>query len=63
MSKKLSYYDYGPVLSRNAVFNMIMGARGLGKTYGAKKLVIKEFINHGNQFIYLRRYKEEQSCS
>lgn len=60
MSKKLSYYDYGQVLSRNAVFNMIMGARGLGKTYGAKKLVIKEFINHGHQFIYLRRYKEEQ---
>lgn len=60
MSKKLSYYDYGPVLSRNAVINMVMGARGLGKTYGAKKIVIKDFISHGNQFIYLRRYKEEQ---
>lgn len=38
---------------------MVMGARGLGKTYGAKKIVIKNAINKGQQFIYLRRYKTE----
>lgn len=38
---------------------MIMGARGLGKTYGAKKIAIKNAINRGQQFIYLRRYKTE----
>ena len=60
MSKrKFSYYDFGRVLSYNAVINMIMGARGLGKTYGAKKIVIKNAIERGEEFIYLRRYKPE----
>jgi len=53
------YYDFGAVLSRNGVFNFILGGRGIGKTYGAKKLVIKKAIEKGHQFIYLRRYKEE----
>ena len=57
--KKFSYYSFSNVLSYGGVFNMIMGARGLGKTYGAKKIVIKNAINKGQQFIYLRRYKTE----
>lgn len=56
---KLDYYDFTPVLSRNCVYNFVVGARGLGKTYGAKKLVIRKAINNGEQFIYLRRYKTE----
>jgi predicted AAA+ superfamily ATPase len=54
-----SYYDFGPVLSHNAVYNFILGARGLGKTYGAKRKAIRDFINKGDQFIYLRRYSTE----
>lgn len=57
--KKFAYYSFDNVLSRNAIFSMVMGARGLGKTYGAKKFVIRNAINKGQQFIYLRRYKEE----
>lgn len=57
--KKFSYYSFSNVLSYGGVFNMVMGARGLGKTYGAKKIVIKNAINKGQQFIYLRRYKTE----
>lgn len=54
-----SYYDFGPVLSRNAVYNFILGARGLGKTYGAKRKCIRDFLRKGDQFIYLRRYATE----
>lgn len=54
-----SYYDFGPILSRNAVYNFILGARGLGKTYGAKRKAIRDFRDKGNQFIYLRRYNTE----
>lgn len=32
------------------------GARGLGKTYGFKKIFIEDYINKGYQFLYLRRY-------
>lgn len=53
------YYDFGPILSRNAVINMIVGARGVGKTYGAKRMVIKASIEKGEEFVYLRRYRTE----
>lgn len=54
-----SYYDFGPVLSHNAVYNFILGARGLGKTYGAKRKAINDYRRKGDQFIYLRRYNTE----
>ena len=57
--KMFSYYDFSKVLSYNATYNFLVGARGLGKTYGAKKLVIKKFLRGGEEFVYLRRYKTE----
>ena len=54
------YYDYGHVLSYHAPWMFVVGARGLGKTYGAKKLVIGDWIKKRWQFIYLRRTAEEQ---
>lgn len=56
---KYPYYDFGPLLSRNAVFNMSVGGRGIGKSYGAKKLAIRKWIQNRDQFIYLRRFTEE----
>lgn len=53
------YYDFHPLLSRNALYNFIIGNRGAGKTYGFKKWAIKTFLKTGAQFIYLRRYKTE----
>lgn len=59
--KNYNYYSYDQVLSRNGVFNFIVGGRGYGKTYGAKKFVINKFLKTGEQFIYLRRYRTEMS--
>lgn len=59
MGKLSSYYNFDKVMSYNAIYNFIMGARGLGKTYGAKEKVISAAINKGDQFILLRRYKTE----
>ena len=53
------YYDIGETISYNCLFNMIIGSRGCGKTYGAKKRAIKQFLDKGHQFVYLRRYQEE----
>lgn len=53
------YWDITRALSYNCLFNFIVGARGVGKTYGAKQYVIKDFIKNGNQFVYVRRYKDE----
>lgn len=49
------YYSLHRILSYNAVWNFIIGARGLGKTYDAKKHVLRDAIKNGSQFIYLRR--------
>ena len=57
--RKFSYYSFDKIYSYNATYMFVVGARGLGKTYGAKKKVIQNFIRNGEQFIYLRRYKTE----
>lgn len=51
-----NFYDFKHILSRNAIYNFVCGARGLGKTYGAKHWAIRDYIKTKNQFIYLRRY-------
>ena len=53
------YYDPNKTLSRQRLFNFVVGARGVGKTYGAKKCVIRNFIRKGEQFVYVRRYETE----
>lgn len=53
------YWDIGQTLSHNCLMNSIVGIRGVGKTYGFKKWAVKDFLKNGNQFIYLRRYKNE----
>lgn len=59
MVAKLDYYEYGSVRSYNAQYNAIAGARGLGKTYGAKVNVVEEWFKKRRQFFLLRRYRDE----
>lgn len=53
------YYDPNDLLSYNRILNFLIGARGIGKSYGFKKYPINRFLRHGEQFIYVRRYKTE----
>lgn len=53
------YWDIHPMLTYGALFSFIVGNRGGGKTYGAKKFCINRFLKKGEQFIYVRRYKQE----
>lgn len=55
----MAWYDINKTLTYNCLFNFIVGNRGSGKTYGAKKRAIKQFLDKGYQFVYLRRYQEE----
>lgn len=57
------YYNYDRIISYPSLLYMLIGERGVGKTYGASKLVVKEFIKKKRQFVYLRRYKTELSKS
>lgn len=53
------FYDYKKLISYNALLNFVIGERGVGKTFGAKKFVINDYLKNGHQFVYLRRYKTE----
>lgn len=53
------FYDFQKVLSYNALLNFIIGERGVGKTFGSKKYVVKHFLKKHKQFVYIRRYKTE----
>lgn len=58
MDKSL-FYNPNKLLSFNRILSFVIGARGIGKTYGMKKYGINRFIKHGEQFIYLKRYKTD----
>lgn len=62
MNKSI-FYDYQKVLSYNALLNIIIGERGVGKTYGAKVFSVKRFLNKGKKFAYIRRYDTDLEAS
>ena len=53
------FWDAGQTLTHNRLFNFIVGNRGGGKSYGAKKRGINNFIKNKEQFGYIRRYKDD----
>lgn len=54
------FFEWGPVFSRQAPITMVVGARGLGKTYGLRKACIDEFLRKGLRFVEVSRFKSEQ---
>lgn len=53
------YYDYHKIISYNALLNFLIGEAGVGKTFGATKFVIDQFLKKDEEFAYIRRYKKE----
>lgn len=53
------YYDCSQLLSYRCIFNFVIGNRGGGKTFDAKKKCIKRFKKYGAQFVWVRRYQTE----
>lgn len=53
------HYDYAPIRSYNRIINFLIGARGCGKGYGFQEWCIRDFIENDNQFVYMRRFKQE----
>lgn len=57
------YYDRlkSQILPRNADVNLIIGARGLGKTYGVRRYMLEDYIKNGYCFVEVTRYREENN--
>lgn len=53
------FWNPRQTLTHNMLINVIVGNRGGGKSFGAKQWAIDQFIKNGQQFGYIRRYKED----
>lgn len=53
------YINYLPVLTYNALINIIVTLRETGKTFTAELWLIKRFLKTGKKFIWVRRTAEE----
>lgn len=50
------YIDVDTLMEKDAsIYKFIVGARGIGKTFGILKWLIDRYGNTGNKFIYMRR--------
>lgn len=62
----IQYYSISDTLSLysdRVLMYMIIGARGVGKTYSTKSLLLNRWLKAGERFFYLRRYAEDISTA
>lgn len=52
------YYDCSKILAEGSVYNLVIGQRANGKTYGFIEEALGEFCEKGNPSVYIRRYDE-----
>ena len=43
------FYDWNKTLSYDADVTMVIGAKGIGKTFGLRKQCIKDFLRDGSR--------------
>lgn len=55
------FYDWHNTLTYDADVTMVIGARGIGKTYGLRKQCIKDYLKDGSRCVEVCRYKKELS--
>ena len=56
-----NYYDWEKTFSFDADVTMVVGARGLGKTFGLRRQFIRDYKKDGSRFVEIVRYKNELS--
>lgn len=53
------FYTLDNIKSYKCQYNLIFGKRSNGKTYSVLKEGLKNYIDHGKQMAYIRRYRED----
>lgn len=54
-----NYYDWEKTLAYDADVTMVVGARGIGKTFGLRKQCVNDYLKRGTRFVEIVRYKNE----
>lgn len=55
----MEFYDWPRTLSYQAPLTLVVGARGIGKTFGLRLRCVKDFEVTGARFVEVFRYKKE----
>lgn len=53
------FYNWEKTLSYDADFTLVVGARGVGKTYGLRKQFISDYAKDGSHFVEIVRHAEQ----
>ena len=53
------YWSKNRILSYNKLWNFVVGARGIGKTYACKDWAINDYIKNGKKTCWGMRYLRE----
>lgn len=59
MNNENIFLDFEKILSYGSLVTIVIAERGVGKTYGAKKYIIKHFKSKCKKSVYIRRYNRE----
>lgn len=52
------WYDWADTLTYDADVTMVVGARNLGKTFGMREQMLRDWIKRGERFVAVTRYKD-----
>lgn len=56
---QMKYYSIKKLLATKAQYMILLGQRANGKSYQCKLTVLKDAIDNGNKFVYLRRWQAD----
>lgn len=59
LKEEFKYYSYDEIDKCNATYNLIIGQRSNGKTFGMLKKIIDEYLATGTPSAYIRRLDEQ----
>ncbi len=54
------YYDWNQARTYDADITMVVGARGIGKTFGLRLCFLRDFLKRGICFCEIARYRDER---
>ena len=57
--KKSIYWNIQRILNTHSDFNLVMGQRGNGKTFGVLQYFLEEYSKTKKRFVYLRRWADD----
>lgn len=57
--RKTEFWDINPILKANAHYNVVIGERSNGKTYGTLVHALEHYFKTGGEFCIIRRLLED----